>query len=126
MISVIAVLIAQTVQIVRTTALTMTPKKQRIQKLSIPSQETIDPPDNLRGHNISSHENRQTHICDNSFNSNVHNSLHNNVNTQTDTAIVHIGRKSQNECAVMVNAGKRSLKALWNSGAGRCVISFEC
>ena len=26
----------------------------------------------------------------------------------------------------MVNAGKRSFKALWNSGAGRCVISYEC
>ena len=31
-----------------------------------------------------------------------------------------------NECAVVVNAGKRSLKALWDSGAGRCVISYEC
>ena len=28
--------------------------------------------------------------------------------------------------AVMVNAGKRSFKALWDSGAGRCVISYEC
>ena len=26
----------------------------------------------------------------------------------------------------MVNAGKRSFKALWDSGAGRCVISYEC
>ena len=40
--------------------------------------------------------------------------------------IVNIGRKSQNECAVKVNAGKRSFKALWDSGAGRCVISYEC
>ena len=38
------------------------------------------------------------------------------MNTQTDTEIVHIGRKSQNECAAMVNAGKRSFKALWDSG----------
>ena len=52
--------------------------------------------------------------------------IDNNVNTQTDTEIVHIGRKSQNECVVMVNAGKRSFKALWDSGAGRCVISYEC
>ena len=56
----------------------------------------------MRGPNISSYENRQTHICDNSS---VHNSIDNNVNTHTDTEIVHIERKSQNECAVMVNAG---------------------
>ena len=48
------------------------------------------------------------------------------MDTQTDTEIVHIGRKSQNECTVMVNAGKRSFKALWDSGAGRYVISYEC
>ena len=48
------------------------------------------------------------------------------MNTQTDTEIVHIGRKSQNECAVMVKAGKRSFKALWDLGAGRCVISYGC
>ena len=48
--------------------------------------------------------------------------IDNNVNTQTDTEIVHIGRKFQNQCAVMVSAGKRSFKAIWDSGAGRCVI----
>ena len=48
------------------------------------------------------------------------------MDTHTDTEIVHIGRKSQNECAVLVNACKRSFKALWDSGAGRCVISYEC
>ena len=120
---VIAVLIAQTGQIVRATALTMTFKKQGIPKLSIPSQETRDLPDNLREPNMSSYKNRKTHVCDNSS---VHNFIDNNVNTQTDMEIVHIGRKSQNECAVMVNAGKRSFKALWDSGAGRCVISYEC
>ena len=73
----------------------------------------------MRGPNISSDENRQTHICDNSLDSNVHNFIDNNMNTQTDTEIVHIGRKPQNECAVMVNAGKRSFKALWDSEAGR-------
>ena len=26
----------------------------------------------------------------------------------------------------MVKAGKRSFKALWDLGAGRCVISYEC
>ena len=52
--------------------------------------------------------------------------LDNNVNTQIDTEIVHIGRKSQIECEVMVKAGKRSFKAQWDSGAGRCVISYKC
>ena len=65
-------------------------------------------PDNLRGPDISSDENRQTQICNNSLD----NFIDNNVNTQIDTEIVHIGRKSQNKCAVMVNAGKRSFKAL--------------
>ena len=37
------------------------------------------------------------------------------MNTQTDTKIVHIGKKSQNEFPVMVNCGKRSFKALWDS-----------
>ena len=79
-------------------------------------------PENLRGPDISSDENRQTQMCDNS----LENFIDNNVNTQRDTEIVHIGRKSQNECTVMVNAGKGSFKALWDSGAGRCVISHEC
>ena len=58
--------------------------------------------------------------------SSVHNFIDNNVTTQTDTEIAHIGRKSQKECPVMVNAGKRSFKDLWDSGTGRCVISDEC
>ena len=72
--------------------------------------------------------NWQSHICDNNLdvNSNVHNFIDNNVNTLTDTEIVHIRRKSQDECAVMVNAGKGSFKTLWDSGAGRCVVSYEC
>ena len=36
--------------------------------------------------------------------------------------IVHIGR-SQNECAIITD---RSQNALWDSGAGRCVISYDC
>ena len=126
--SVIAVLIAQEGKIVTTTALTMTLKKQRIKKLSIPSQETIDLPDNSRRPNISLDENRQTHISDNTLdvNSSVHNFIDNNKNTQIDTEVVNIERISQNECAVMVNAGKRSSKGPWDSDTGRGVISYEC
>ena len=108
MISVIAVLIAHTDQTVRTTALTNdTQEVEDPRKLSIPSQETIELPDNLRGPDISSDDSRQTYICDNSLDvtSNVNSFIDNNVTTQTDTEIVYIGRKSQNECAVMVNTG---------------------
>ena len=43
-----------------------------------------------------------------------------------DTEIVHLHRKSANECALMVLLGNRHHKALWDSGAGKCVISFDC
>ena len=43
----------------------------------------------------------------------------------SETEIVHIGRKSQNECAVITTIGDRSQKAPWDSGAGRCVISYD-
>ena len=42
-----------------------------------------------------------------------------------ETEIVYIGRKSHNECAVITTIGNRSQKAFWDSGAGRCVISFD-
>lgn len=41
-----------------------------------------------------------------------------------ETEIVHISKK--NECAVMVQTGRKSLKALWDSGAAKCVLSYEC
>ena len=44
----------------------------------------------------------------------------------SENEIVHIGRKSQNECAVITMIGARSQKALWDSGAGRCIISYNC
>ena len=49
-----------------------------------------------------------------------------NLNTYNETEIVHIGRKTQNDCAVNISIGNREQRALWDSGAGRCVISFEC
>ena len=44
----------------------------------------------------------------------------------SETEIVHIGRRSQNECAIITVIGARSQKALWYSGAGRCIISYDC
>ena len=47
-------------------------------------------------------------------------------NNGAGTEIVHIGRKSHNECTVITMIGAKSQKALWDSGAGRCVISYDC
>ena len=49
-----------------------------------------------------------------------------NNTTNDDTEIVHLNRKSTDECALMVLIGNRHHKALWDSGAGKCVISFDC
>ena len=51
------------------------------------------------------------------------------VNTpymSSETEIVHIGRKSQNECAVITLIGDRRQRALWDFGTGRCIISYDC
>ena len=57
----------------------------------------------------------------------MHSSSHvNTLNMSSETEIVHIGRNSQNECAVITMIGARSKKALWNSDAGRFVISYDC
>ena len=49
-----------------------------------------------------------------------------NTDIGAETEIVHIGRKSHNECAVITMIGARNQKVLWVSGAGRCVISYDC
>ena len=71
-------------------------------------------PENLRGHDSESDDDRQNPNCDN------------NINISDDTEIIHLGRRSQNECAVLVNIGKKSFKSLWDSGSGKCVISYDC
>ena len=43
-----------------------------------------------------------------------------------DTEIVHLHRKSADEHALMVLPGNRHHKALWDSGAGKYVMSFDC
>ena len=48
----------------------------------------------------------------------------NTPNRSSETEVVHIGRKSQNECAVKTVIGARSPKGLWDSGVGRCIISL--
>ena len=54
----------------------------------------------------------------------VDKSVNNTVNDNTE--IVHLDRKFADECALMVLIGNRHQKVLCKSGAGKCVISFDC
>ena len=54
----------------------------------------------------------------------VDKTVHNTANDDNET--VHPHRKFADECALMVLIGIRHHKALWDSGAGKCVISFDC
>ena len=44
----------------------------------------------------------------------------------SETEIIHIGRKSQNKCTVIIIIGARSQQALMDSGVSRCIISYDC
>ena len=63
--------------------------------------------------------------CDNLVLDNPADKTVNNT-TNDDTEIVHLHRKSADECALMVLLGNRHHKALWDSGDGKCVMSFDC
>ena len=39
------------------------------------------------------------------------------------TEIVHLG--SKDDCSILVKIGERHFKTLWDSGAGKCVISYD-
>ena len=96
--------------------LAMTLLTQRLQKLVSPSQGFR--PEDLRGHQ---------HTVDNSRHTNANTNLsHDYEHDREETEIIHIGRKSQNECAVMATIGNRSYKALWDSGAAKYVLSLDC
>ena len=107
------------------TVITILPQ-WKIQKTELPSQSNRTLPECLRGpetifkrirHNSHVHTNKQP----------VHNPpTVDNLNTTTETEIVHTGRKTQNDCALNISVGNREQRALWDSDAGRCVISFDC
>ena len=62
--------------------------------------------------------------CDNLVLDNpVDKTVYNTAND--DNEIVHLHRESADECALMVLLRNRHHKALWDSGAGQCVISFD-
>ena len=90
-------------------------------------------PENLRGNNLSKTNSRHNPILEKHS---VHkggksiNTEENIVNSDNETDIVHIGRNSQNECAIITSIGNTDQKALWDSGAGRCVnpmnVTIDC
>ena len=48
-----------------------------------------------------------------------------NNTANDDTEIIHLHKKSADECALMVLLGNRHHRALSGLGAGKCVISFD-
>ena len=108
---------------------------QIIKKLDHPSQDSHSLPEPLRGHNTNSHTIRHdTNPDNNSCDTNVHSPIESKSqdvnssvnNTPIETDLVHLGRRHQDECSLFIQNGKRSHKALWDSGAGQCVLSFDC
>ena len=83
-------------------------------KTSLPLTGHQNVPKNLRGSAF--HENDVRHPS----------SLVHTTNIGAETEIVHIGRKSHNKCTVITMKDNRSQKALWDSGTGRCIISYDC
>ena len=84
-------------------------------KLNCPSQDVEYVPDACRGNDPSEKSIRPSYSSQ--------------ISTPTsfsEPEIVHIDRWSQNECAIITVIGDRSQKALWDSGAGRCIISNDC
>ena len=90
-------------------------------------------PNPLRGNNINSDNSRQ-HPSSTNDDNDVDSPMNTNqpsVNSSVDnyfeeTDLVHLGRKPQDECSLFIETGKRKFKALWDSGAGQCVLSFDC
>ena len=88
------------------------------QKLDSSFQNINTVLENLRGNHFQGKDIRKPTIL-------VHNTDNSAANA-AETEIVHIDRKSHNEYAVITTIAHRSQRALCDSGAGRCVISFDC
>ena len=42
-----------------------------------------------------------------------------------ETEIVHLGKSSKDDCSLFIQTGKKTHKALWDSGTCKCVLSLE-
>ena len=77
--------------------------------------------ENLGGPNLNSDTFRQTnHVTDFSEKTETTSHVDNTVNNSQETEIVHLGRRTQNDHAVITHVGKRPQRALWDSGAVLC------
>ena len=77
----------------------------------------------MRGNNSDQNQIRHSSDQNSTHGDNV-NSPVNNYTTD-ETEIVHLGKSSQNECSLFIQTGKKAHKALWDSGACKCVLSLE-
>ena len=48
-----------------------------------------------------------------------------NIHILHETENVHLGQRSKDECSLFIQTGKITHKALWDSGACKCVLSLE-
>ena len=123
---------AQTAQTCQTVKNKSILKHLTTQKIVSPSQNSSNLPVTLRGLEHCLTENwqcaSQTGADKNCDNLVLDNPVDKTINktADDDTEIVHLHRKSADECALMIFIGNRHHKALWDSGAGKCVISFNC
>ena len=101
-------------------------------------------PESLRGNNTNQNKNRHPSVHHN-FNGNVNSSIesqspivnssivtqpqivNSSVNNQAlgETEIVHLGKSAKDDCSLFIQTGKKTHKALWDSGACKCVLSLE-
>ena len=62
----------------------------------------------------------ESHIQDQTSNNDTNSPDNPDLET---TEIVHVGTKD--DCSILIKIGDRNHKALWDSGAGKCVISYD-
>ena len=100
----------------------------------------------MRGINTNQKKSRHPSVHYNSnYNSNVNSSIesqspivdnsivtqpqivNSSVNNQAwdETEFVHLGKNSKDDCSLFIQTGKKTHKALWDSGACKCVLSLE-
>ena len=100
----------------------------------------------MRGNNTNQNKNRHLSVhynsnCNSDVNSSKENQspiinssivaqsqiVNSSVNNQAldETEIVHLGKSSNDDCSLFIQTGKKTHKALWDSGACKCVLSLE-
>ena len=104
---VIAALSAEIFLTMRTTQMIKIILHQNYQKTRFPFQNLNTMPEDLGGNGFQEKDIRQSSSP-----------VHNAIRMDVETWIVHIGRKSHNECDMITTICNRNQKALWDSTAG--------